>query len=352
MSDEEEDAFSYLSKLGLTPYEIKIYKTLLIYGPKSATETAKLSRVPQPRVYDIFESLESKGAVEVSPGKKKIYRAVPVDNFIDRKLIEIKDYKQRIQSYIEKQKKFKETAPYLWMIKNNFQIREKMKDVITNSKYEIITSLNYENLRYLKRYFIDAVKKGLTVVLVVFPDAESDFLKTLPDDIVIKKRPGSASQVIISDRNDGIINVESKEDSEGYALYFNESELIHILNYYFYHTIWGPSEIYHDFPEKPDLKFTTAWLSCEAINSFLKRSYSITGSLEGIGFNGPVKINGTITGTDLVPGFKQTFFIKDGDRIYSVGGKTARMEDIKLTNLVINIWTPGERGKLGQNVEV
>ncbi|WP_297217447.1 TrmB family transcriptional regulator [Thermoplasma sp.] len=341
--DEEEDAFSYLSKLGLTPYEIKVYKTLLIYGPNSATETAKLSKVPQPRVYDIFESLESKGAVEVSPGKKKVYRAVPIDNFIDRKLIEIRDYKKRIESYIEQQKKFKENNPYLWMIKNNFQIREKMKDVISEAENEIIASLNYENLRYLKKYFIEAAKKGVTVVIVAFPDAEIDFLRTLPDDIVIRIRRGAASQVMIADRKHGIINVESTEDSEGYALYFDENELIHILNYYYYHTIWGPSDTFHDFPVRRDMKFSTAWLSCEAINSFLKRSYNISAEVSGYSATGPVKIEGNITGIDLVPGFKHTFFIKDNERVYSVGGKTARMEDIKLDTLIMNVWIQGRQ---------
>jgi len=341
--DEEEDAFSYLSKLGLTPYEIKVYKTLLIYGPNSATETAKLSKVPQPRVYDIFESLESKGAVEVSPGKRKIYRAVPIDNFIDRKLIEIRDYKKRIESYIEQQKKFKESNPYLWMIKNNFQIREKMKDVINEAENELIASLNYENIRYLKKYFIDAAMRGITVVIVAFPDAEMDFLRTFPEDIVIRIRRGSASQVMIADRRHGLINVESTEDSEGYALYFDENELIHILNYYFYHTIWGPSDKFHDFPVRQNIKFSTAWLSCEAIDSFFKRSYSVSGVVMGYSATGQVKIEGTITGIDLIPGFKHTFFIKDNERVYSVGGKTARMEDIKLETLTINVWIPSKQ---------
>ena len=56
----EKDIFDDLSKLGLSNYEIKIYETLLLKGPMTSTEVVKDTNIPQPRIYDLFGSLEKK----------------------------------------------------------------------------------------------------------------------------------------------------------------------------------------------------------------------------------------------------------------------------------------------------
>ncbi len=69
MNDDE--VFEKLSKFGLSPYEIKVYKTLLLNGPQTSTSIVSTAGIPQPRVYDLFNNLITKGLIEVSPGKKR-----------------------------------------------------------------------------------------------------------------------------------------------------------------------------------------------------------------------------------------------------------------------------------------
>ncbi|MFB0545081.1 MAG: TrmB family transcriptional regulator [Asgard group archaeon] len=60
MSERSKQA---LRELGLTPYEVSAYVSLLEGGILSATEISKMSGIPLTRVYDVLGSLESRGFV-------------------------------------------------------------------------------------------------------------------------------------------------------------------------------------------------------------------------------------------------------------------------------------------------
>ena len=51
-----EDIFSSLSRFGLSNYEIKLYRVLLLYGPNTPTGAVKIAGVPKPRIYDLFNA--------------------------------------------------------------------------------------------------------------------------------------------------------------------------------------------------------------------------------------------------------------------------------------------------------
>ena len=53
-----------LRKIGLTPYETKIYQVLLSYGRLGAKEIAERSKVPPTAVYPNLKSLISKNLIQ------------------------------------------------------------------------------------------------------------------------------------------------------------------------------------------------------------------------------------------------------------------------------------------------
>ncbi|MCL5989907.1 MAG: TrmB family transcriptional regulator, partial [Candidatus Thermoplasmatota archaeon] len=99
-----ENIFEGLSKFGLSPYEIKVLSTLLMQGEQTSTQVVRASGVPQPRIYDIFDSLKRKGFIEVSPGKKRIYRALPLSVSSKRQIDELKDLSTKIEDFVEANK--------------------------------------------------------------------------------------------------------------------------------------------------------------------------------------------------------------------------------------------------------
>lgn len=335
---QDQDIFAGLERLGLSSYEIKIYSSLLINGPLTSTEAARISGVPQPRVYDIFRTLTDKGFIQGSMDKKKVYRALPVETVIERDIENLQEFKNEISNFVKNRRSSRPVAiPALWLIDKKQYINESIKTMINNAKSEILISVTNSTFRYVKRFLIDAAKRGVTVGLVVYPDTEDLSLETMKHDMVIRRRPGTASEVLIVDRSTGVLNVNGTGIKSYYALYFAEDEMIHILSYYYYHTIWLPAEYISDFMCKNRWIFTSAWLACEAINSVNRIEHSFRGVVKGVLKEKEVTLEGEIPGVEIVMGLRHTFFISSKGKTYSVGGKTARLEDIKMRELTLEI---------------
>ncbi|MBI2575157.1 hypothetical protein HYV82_04710 [Candidatus Woesearchaeota archaeon] len=65
-----------LRKLGLGEYESKVYIALLVHGSMNGRETAKLSSVPQSKVYEVLYRLAEKKFVSILDARPKQFRAV------------------------------------------------------------------------------------------------------------------------------------------------------------------------------------------------------------------------------------------------------------------------------------
>lgn len=66
-----DDFAIYLHEMGLSEYEARAYLGVLQSGMTTAKEISEAVDIPQSRVYDVLESLESKGFVTVQPGRPK-----------------------------------------------------------------------------------------------------------------------------------------------------------------------------------------------------------------------------------------------------------------------------------------
>lgn len=62
-----------IKQWGLTTYEAKVYKALIIGGTNTAHKIAKISGVPDGKIYPVLDSLESKGFIRIQQGQPKIY---------------------------------------------------------------------------------------------------------------------------------------------------------------------------------------------------------------------------------------------------------------------------------------
>jgi sugar-specific transcriptional regulator TrmB len=75
MSDPEK-IDQKLKSLGLTLYEIKTLKTLIVLSASTAEEIHKQTDIPTPRIYDTIESLQKKGLVRTISGRPKRFEAL------------------------------------------------------------------------------------------------------------------------------------------------------------------------------------------------------------------------------------------------------------------------------------
>ena len=74
-----DSAVENLVQLGLKEYEAKIYVALTGLGEANVRRIHEVSGVPRPRVYDVLNSLDEKGFIEIRQGSPLMYKAVRPD---------------------------------------------------------------------------------------------------------------------------------------------------------------------------------------------------------------------------------------------------------------------------------
>ncbi|GGM77058.1 ArsR family transcriptional regulator [Thermogymnomonas acidicola] len=327
----EEDVFQVLQDFGLSPYEIRVYRALVLNGPQTAGEVLKSSGIPQPRVYDVLKKLSERGLVDVSAGHRKVYRAVEPSVSLNRHIKKLQSGLSILNEYIRNSKSQKDPSEArLWLATGTQRTMDRMRSLIEGASSEVIVSAPLTKLLELKRELTEACERGVTVAIVSYDVDEAKMMNALGRSFVMKKREFRAAEVLITDRENVMLNLGTDGDSM-YSIYSEESEIIHVISYFYYYTIWYPSSYVSDFPSDRELRFSTAWLATEAIQSLLARGLKLSADITCILREGGRKsFTGQVTRIERVLGLKHTFYVTYRGKEISVGGRTARVEDARL----------------------
>jgi sugar-specific transcriptional regulator TrmB len=339
----EEDIFEGLSKFGLSSYEIKIYESLVLKGPMSSTEIVKSTGVPQPRVYDLFTSLLKKGFIEQSLGKKTIYKAIPISTIMRRQREWLDSYSTNLERYVQKRMMYSSNYnSFLSVVEKDEKITEKILNMISETYSELILSVKYPRLTEIKEEVAKASKKGISILLLVFVGSQKE-INSLNFDgkVLLRYSPGRGNEMTISDRKSCLITVQGDEGSKDYGIYLEEDDLIHVMSYYFNQSLWKEAKILRNFDSSKTWEFCNVWVACDAIDCFKKESYEIEATVEGYYHEDKRHIKGIVDRTERIPFVRNSFYVKSDDgKIYSVGGKTASLEDIKMTRVILKPFKP------------
>ena len=336
--DNAEQFEQELMRFGLSKYESKVLIALLVHGPQTASRVVKLSGIPQPRIYDVFSSLSRKGFVESTSGRKKLYRAIPVQSSLGKYVNDLDKFVKRLDVEIENIKSIKPVkAYYIWTIEGPQNIDARIGSMIHQARSEIILSVDRRKLRNNLQAIRNASDHGITVALVVFDDVDQETINLIPSDVIVNRRAGRAAEIVMVDRALGLVDLGIADDPEDYAIYFDDNKMLHLLSYYFYLMVWQNSRDTLRIPKLSHYTLNNIWLTCEIIDSFIKDNISLSGEVDGIMNGTSIHLIGKVTGTKVQPGVQQTFFLECADRTYSVGGKTAVMEDVRMTKITLKM---------------
>jgi HTH-type transcriptional regulator, sugar sensing transcriptional regulator len=139
--------------LGLNNYEAKVYLALLEREYLTVSDIAKISHVPQARIYDVLESLMGNGMATLRPGKIKRYHAVEPDVFkeklierLESKLVEQKQtiektiliFKKKFETRVENTINDGTSLDYIEIIKDAVALRKRIIGLVKNCRKEIL----------------------------------------------------------------------------------------------------------------------------------------------------------------------------------------------------------------------
>ncbi|KPU62805.1 hypothetical protein EP1X_07060 [Thermococcus sp. EP1] len=169
MAVDDEIVIEKLKLLGLKEYEARVYATLAILGPSKASEIAKESEVPRPRVYDVLKELHKKGFVDISEGNPTYFKAVEPEKVIaslrDEYIKSAEDVIIKLKSY---QKEHREEWSPIWYLQGEWNIKTKVEDLVERSEKEFVTAfVDIKVALKFKKAFEKAKYKGLDVKILL-----------------------------------------------------------------------------------------------------------------------------------------------------------------------------------------
>ncbi|PLJ78424.1 TrmB family transcriptional regulator [Infirmifilum sp. SLHALR2] len=333
-----EELRELLQKLGFTSYEAKAYVTLVVNGPLTATELASRSEIPQPRVYDVVQSLSEKGLILVSEGRPRKFAAVDpliaLRNYVERRRAEeekiLREVLREIGSITP------QTAePGVWTTTGYASAVNLLGEAVASARDELLFS-GYTDV--VKSFLLPALKHELATCVVLY-DAPVDLPEEFRQLDEVRVKPTKAPVMAIPDFQYALIIVDF-EGGRPVAYKVTDENLIRIFAVYYLNYIRAGSKPVFDRLSSIDhrryVHLSRALDHVRALSSAGRRiRVTVTGRWVKDGSH--AKVTG-----EVVEQFENSYRsigyirLRTGDgRELTVGGIGAYLEDIEAREIEI-----------------
>lgn len=341
-----EEVLSALQDLGLTKSEARVYVALVARGVSSATDIARDARVPHPRIYDIMASLTAKGLVEIQTGKRRKHKATKPDVAFERLLNRFREKGELVTQYLSKIYNTKMEIPSIWMLKGRDNVIDKILEILYKAENEVLLAIPANLLGTLRKHLRKAERKGVVTSLVIYPDRGKSQVDTKIAgyaDVRVREPPGSI--LAQADFNDCLLcshktlTSQSSVD-EGHAVVAGDLELLQILSYFFYHSLWYPAKpVIRETPTREYPKnFVHVWKAIEEVEMLIEKGYKVKALIKGKNVidHSPTEFEASIIETRNINGRVFSLIVEkpDGTKI-TLGGRGASIEDVEATTLTL-----------------
>lgn len=167
-----EKIYGILKKYGFSESEIKVYTTLLSYGPLNGYEASKRSSVARSKVYGVLANLENKGLVLSASGEKSTaYKAERPEKILSLLKSGVHNDCDRLEDFF---KKYDEPVDdeAIWNITESETIIYKLKELIKLAKRDIYLQIWTDTMdSEVENLLLKREDEGINVKVVLYdPD--------------------------------------------------------------------------------------------------------------------------------------------------------------------------------------
>ncbi len=334
---EEKEIKSLLKELGLNEYEVRAYLTLIRNGPLTAGELATLSKVPQPRIYDVIRTLMAKGFVTTSQGRPKQVIPLSPDSVMDAIKRRYDEKIETLKAALEKLYTPRGEIGSVTVVKSRITLEEYIRRAIKNSRFHLSIAVPMELLDRLEDD-LGVKRDSVRINLFVYGEGEVPPIAT---EIRMREVPDPI--IIIQDRDMGIYlpyeALTAGSSLHGYGLVIHDNNLLFMLDRYFYHALWPTGRVV--YREERALRLPREYIHIRELVSDLRRFSIQNAKVEVFGrfvrSGEPVHLVGRIVEFYEDKGkviSNITVETEDGER-HVVGGWNASLEDIEAERIIL-----------------
>ena len=337
---DEKEIKSLLKELGLNEYEVRAYLTLIRSGPLTAGELAALSKVPQPRIYDVIRTLMAKGFVTTSQGRPKQVIPINPESVMDAIKRRYDEKIETLKSALEEIYTPHSEIGSVMVVKSRITLEEYVKRAIESARFHLSIAVPAEFLKRIGDVIKERKDSKVRINLFVYGGGN---VPPIADEIRVREVPDPI--IIIQDREMGVYlpyeALTSGSSLHGYGLIIQDDNLLFMLDRYFYHALWPTGEVL--YVEERELELPREYIHIRELVADLRR-FNISGArVEVLGrfvrTKEPVHIVGRVV--DFFEDQHKvvsniTVETEDGRR-YVVGGWNASLEDIEAERILLSL---------------
>ena len=219
-----KNAMTPLLGLGLNKYEAKVYLTLVGEGISTAKNISDITGIPYGKVYEIINSLSSKGFSTVLPSKPMKCQAIsPRDAVIKAKKDSEEKYNQlenhiltELEPLFAESRKFVEPKGIFWIINGRANVVKKIDELIQKAQKSICVHCSPNSLSRLvlhKELLTEAKNRGVSINIAGVADNDIiEEIKSLSFCDVRKTKSAENNMFLVDDKE--CIIVEPIPDDE------------------------------------------------------------------------------------------------------------------------------------------
>lgn len=162
-----------LQKFGFSPYESKVYETLVSSEePMDATTIVKYSGVPKAKVYEVLSRMIDKGLImDTVSEKKKLYAALPMDIVIEKLTRDFQDSIAQLKRH-ESKKTFIDDR--VWSLKVRSSIDAQCQTLIEEAEQSIFISAWNDDLVHYVPLLEEKERQGVAIEGLVIGKTETN----------------------------------------------------------------------------------------------------------------------------------------------------------------------------------
>ena len=210
-----EESRQLLVDFGFTKLESDIYIFLLKESPVTGYRIAQATGKAVANTYKAIQSLQKKGAIIVDDSEKRLCRAIPAEELLNRLERQFTDRKNKAKKTLFKIGE-QQSDDRIYQLQSVEQVAERIRQMLSRSQQVVIIDAFPEILKLLEDDIIDCVNKGVKVHIIAYSDCEikgADIIIHIEGQSIINRWPGEWFN-IVTDGAEYMFSLFSKDLNE------------------------------------------------------------------------------------------------------------------------------------------
>ncbi len=249
----DEGTRKVLRELGLTAYESAAYLSLVKGGVLKASEVSERAGVPFSKVYEVLNSLEQKGWMDIERGRPARYFAKPPIEAFEAAKRKLEEKMQKLEQTVTGElqplyeKRELREKPDIWILRGKASVLAKLTEMLSKAQSQVMIAipsfaegLTEEAMPLLKGLMWSSVK---VQIMIAGKLSEKPRLEGLVSEVDVRERDTMFGGGVIVDGGE-VLLLLGEEDKPSLVVWSNHIGLVTFAKDYFQY-LWKSSRERH-----------------------------------------------------------------------------------------------------------